>query len=59
LEKDENNEHIGKGEQRADRAIESFPNERLLIRLAVVILIDINEEWLTGRRYLDIEKNSL
>ena len=36
-----------------------FQSERSLIRLAVVILIDINEEWLTGRRYLDMEKNSL
>ena len=37
----------------------AFPNERSLIRLAVAILIDINEEWLTGRRYLDMEENSL
>ncbi len=33
--------------------------ERSLIRLVVVMLIDINEEWLTGRRYLDMEENSL
>jgi len=35
----------------------TFPNERSLIRLAVAILIDINEEWLTGRRYLDNDQN--
>jgi len=27
-------------------------NEKSLIRLAGAMLIDINEEWLTGRRYL-------
>jgi len=37
----------------------AFPNERSLIRLAVAILIDINEEWLTGRRCLDMEGNVL
>jgi len=30
-----------------------------LIRLAVAILIDINEERLTGRRYLDMEESGL
>ena len=37
----------------------AFPNERSLIRLAVAILMDINEEWLTGKRYLDMGENSL
>jgi len=39
--------------------IGSFLNERSLIKLAVAILIDINEEWLTGSRHLDMEENSL
>ncbi|MCD6253294.1 MAG: transposase [Thermotogae bacterium] len=39
--------------KRCSKIIGVFPKEESLIRLAVVILIDINEEWLTGRRYLD------
>jgi len=42
-----------------DTTIGAFSNERSLIRLAVAILMDIDEEWLTGRRYLDMGKNSL
>ena len=30
-----------------------------LMRLAVAILMDINEEWLTGRRYLNMEECGL
>jgi len=52
-------EKVNKELKRRSRAIGAFPNEQSLIRLAVVILIDINKEWLTGRRYLDMEKNSL
>jgi len=29
-----------------------FPNEKPLLRLVGSILMDINEEWVTGRRYL-------
>jgi len=45
--------------ERCSGVVGAFPNERSLIRLAVAILIDINEERLTGRRYLDMEESGL
>ncbi|MCD6254591.1 MAG: transposase [Thermotogae bacterium] len=45
--------------KRRSRVIGAFPNERSLIRLAVAIPIDMNEERLMGRRYLDMEESSL
>jgi putative transposase len=38
--------------KRRTRKIGAFPNEASLLRLAGSILIDINEEWITGNRYL-------
>ncbi len=35
--------------------IGAFPGEQSLLRLTVSILMDINEEWLTGRKYLSLE----
>ena len=32
----------------------AFPNDGALLRLGVTILMDINEEWLTGRKYLSM-----
>jgi hypothetical protein len=32
----------------------AFTNDASLLRLAVSILIDINEEWITGNRYLSV-----
>ena len=52
-------ERVNKELKRRSRVVGAFPNERSLIRLVVAILIDINEEWLTGRRYLEMEENSL
>jgi len=36
------------------RVVGAFLNGESLIRLVVTILIDMNEKWLTGRRYLDM-----
>ena len=33
----------------------AFPNDASLLRLTVSLLMDIDEEWITGRRYLDME----
>ena len=52
-------ERVNKELKRRSRVVGAFPNERSLIRLAVAILIDINEERLTGRRYLDMEESGL
>jgi len=49
-------ERVNKELKRRSRVIGAFPSEKSLIRLVVSILIDINEEWLTGRRYLNMEE---
>lgn len=45
-------ERINKELKRRSKVVGAFPNEESLLRLAVSILIDINEEWITGNRYL-------
>jgi transposase-like protein len=45
-------ERVNKELKRRTRKIGAFPNEASLLRLAGSILIDINEEWITGNRYL-------
>ncbi|MDN7025656.1 IS256 family transposase [Methanoculleus sp. FWC-SCC1] len=49
-------ERINKELKRRTKVVGAFPNEDALLRLAGSILMDINEEWVTGRRYLTIEK---
>jgi len=45
-------ERLNKELKRRSRAIGAFPNDASLLRLAGTILMDINEEWVTGKRYL-------
>lgn len=45
-------ERINKELKRRSRIVGAFPNDQSFMRLGVSILIDINEEWLTGRKYL-------
>jgi len=52
-------ERVSKELRRRSRVAGAFPNERSLIRLAVAIPIDMNEERLTRRRYLDMEESNL
>jgi len=42
--------------KRRTKVVGVFPNEESLLRLVGSILMDINEEWMTGRRYLTLEK---
>lgn len=44
-------ERINKELKRRSRVVGAFPNSDSLLRLAVSILIDVNEDWITGRRY--------
>ena len=48
-------ERVAKELKRRARVVGAFPNEESLIRLAGCILIDINEEWMLGRRYLNMD----
>ena len=43
--------------KRRTRKVGAFPGEQSLLRLAVSILMDINEEWLTGKKYLSLEES--
>jgi hypothetical protein len=33
----------------------AFPSDKSLMRLAGCILININEEWVTGKKYLSMD----
>ena len=41
--------------KRRTKKIGSFPSEQSLLRLVGSIMIDINEEWITGRKYMNME----
>ena len=45
-------ERVNREIKRRVRSVGAFPNEDSAMRLIGSILIDINEEWLCGRRYL-------
>ncbi len=49
-------ERVNKELKRRTKVVGVFPNEESLLRLVGSILMDINEEWVTGRRYLTMEK---
>jgi transposase-like protein len=35
----------------------AFPSEQSFMRLGVSILIDINEEWMTAKKYLTMDED--
>jgi len=49
-------ERINKELKRRTGVVGAFTNEDSLLRLAGSILMDINEEWVTGRKYLTMEE---
>jgi transposase-like protein len=48
-------ERINKELKRRSRSAGAFSNDQSLLRIAVCIMMDINEEWMTGRKYLSLE----
>ena len=48
-------ERINKELKRRSRVVGAFPNDASLMRLGGAILMDINEEWLTGKKYLSMD----
>ena len=48
-------ERINKEIKRRSRVVGAFPNDDSFLRLAVSILMDINEEWITGMKYLTFD----
>ena len=49
-------ERINKELKRRTRVAGAYPNDRSLMRVAGSIVMDINEEWITGRRYLSMDE---
>jgi transposase-like protein len=48
-------ERINKEPKRRTRVVGAFPNDESFMRLGVSLLIDINEEWLTTKKYLSMD----
>jgi transposase-like protein len=49
-------ERINKELKRRSRVAGAFSNDQSLLRMAVCIMMDFNEEWMTGKRYLSFEE---
>lgn len=49
-------ERTNKEIKRRSKVVGAFPNDESVLRLVVSILIDINEEWITGNKYLIMEQ---
>ena len=45
-------ERVNKELKRRTKVAEIFPNDESLLRVVGSILMDINEEWVAGRKYL-------
>ena len=43
------------GFKRRTKKVGAFPSDQSLLRLVVTIMMDINEEWITGRKYMSLE----
>jgi len=48
-------ERINKELKRRTRVVGAFPSDKSFMRLGVPILIDINEEWMTTKKYLSMD----
>lgn len=48
-------ERINKELKRRSRVVGAFPSDNSFMRLGMSILIDINEEWMTTRKYLSMD----
>ncbi len=48
-------ERINKELKRRSRVVGAFPSDKSFMRLGVSILMDINEEWMTTRKYLSMD----
>jgi transposase-like protein len=49
-------ERINREVKRRTRVAVLFPNDASALRLVTAVLIEIHEEWVSGRQYLDMEE---
>ena len=47
-------ERLNEEIKRRTRVARLFPNEASLLRLAGALLMEMNEDWQTGKKYLDM-----
>ena len=52
-------EKLNREIKRRERVVGAFPSIKSFIRLLGSVLLDQNEEWLTGRGYLNMETLSV
>lgn len=52
-------ERVNQELKRRTRVASLFPNEASLLRLTSALLCEINEEWLTGKTYLNMNPADL
>ena len=50
-------ERINKELKRRTKVVGAFPSDQSFMRLGASILIDINEEWMTTKKYLSMDKD--
>ena len=51
-------ERVNREVKRRTRVAVLFPNDASALRLVTAVLVEIHEEWITGRQYLDMEELS-
>jgi putative transposase len=49
-------ERLNQEIKRRTRVVRIFPNEESCLRLVTALAVEQSEEWITGRRYLDMEE---
>ncbi len=49
-------ERLNQEIKRRTRVVRIFPNRQACLRLVTALAVECSEEWVTGRRYLDIEE---
>jgi putative transposase len=52
-------ENMNRGLKRRSRVVAAFPNDASLLRLAITLLMDMEEEWKNGFKLIDMEKNPI
>ena len=50
-------ERLNRELKRRNRVVSIFPNEASLLRLASAVLMEVDEGWMSGKKYLTMETN--
>jgi transposase-like protein len=49
-------ERLNQEIKRRTKVVRIFPNREACLRLVTALAVEQSEEWVTGRRYLDMDK---